>query len=393
MHITLIGISDNKPEFSNQIKEVISEGTIFAGASRHYNLVSHLLPGNAKWLMVSVPLDDFLSQLENCSQNVIVFASGDPLFFGIGNTIKRQLPDAQIESFPVANSLQLLANKLQVNYGLYRTLSLTGRSWHLFDQFLINGETHMAVLTDKTKTPSAIAQRMCEYGYINYTMHVGERLGGVNEKISTATVSEIIDKEFNHPNCILIEKISSAKRLKGIPDNLFNILPGRPKMMTKMPIRITTLALMELHRREVFWDVGSCTGSVAIEARLQAPHLEVTAFEKRPESAKIIPANCRKFGTPGITLVQGDFSANSHENLTQPDAIFVGGYGGNMHGVLNHCNIYLKKNGVLAFNAVSEESKSQFVEWVELNNYECLNITEITVDNHNTINILTAQKA
>ncbi|TCO06050.1 precorrin-6y C5,15-methyltransferase (decarboxylating) subunit CbiE [Natronoflexus pectinivorans] len=392
MHITLIGISDNKPDLSNQIKEIILEAAIFAGASRHYGLVAHLLPANAKWLMISVPLDDFLSRLEDCSQNVVVFASGDPLFFGIGNTIKSRFPNLSIESFPVANSLQSLANKLQVNYGLYRTLSLTGRSWHLFDQSLINGETHMAVLTDKVKTPSAIATRMCEYGYHNYSFHVGECLGGENERITSAPVSDMIGRDFNHPNCLLIEKTSKGLIQKGIPDNLFHILEERPKMMTKMPIRITTLALMELHRREVFWDVGSCTGSMAIEAKLQAPHMEVSAFEIRIESVDIIPVNCRKFGAPGISLITGDFCAGNHQNLAQPDAIFVGGYGGKMEQVLNHCHKYLKIGGVIAFNAVSDDSKSNFMEWINRNSFKDLSVTEITIDNNNTINILTAQK-
>ena len=53
-------------------------------------------------------------------------------------------------------------------------------------------------------------------------------------------------------------------------------------MITKAPIRLLTLQALELNRRRVFWDIGFCTGSVSIEARLQFPHLAVISFEIRP---------------------------------------------------------------------------------------------------------------
>ena len=78
-------------------------------------------------------------------------------------------------------------------------------------------------------------------------------------------------------------------------------------MITKAPIRLLTLSALELNRRTSFWDIGFCTGSVSIEARLQFPHLHVTSFEIRPEGKRLMEINSRRFGTPGITTVIGDF--------------------------------------------------------------------------------------
>lgn len=53
-------------------------------------------------------------------------------------------------------------------------------------------------------------------------------------------------------------------------------------MITKAPIRLLTLAQLDLRRYQTLWDIGFCTGSVSIEAKLQFPHLHVVAFEQRP---------------------------------------------------------------------------------------------------------------
>lgn len=163
-------------------------------------------------------------------------------------------------------------------------------------------------------------------------------------------------------------------------------------MITKMPVRLTTLALLELHQRSVLWDVGSCTGSMAIEARLQAPHLQVMAFEIRPESAHLIPANCEKLGAPGIELIMGDFCETAHGGLPAPDALFIGGYGGKMEAVLDHAHLFLQPGGIMAFNAVSRPSQTAFLEWAGRHHYKTLHTTSITVDQHNTITILVIQK-
>ena len=80
-------------------------------------------------------------------------------------------------------------------------------------------------------------------------------------------------------------------------------LSGREKMITKMPIRLLSLSMLDLRNRERFWDIGFCTGSVSIEAKLLFPHLHITSFEIREEGRKLMTENCRRFGTPGIEAI------------------------------------------------------------------------------------------
>ena len=98
MRFVVIGITDNPhPWFPPEVMEIIKQGKVFSGGKRHHELVSPFLPEDAEWIDITVPLDNVFEQYNvQCSmfnvQCVCVFASGDPLFFGFANTIKRKMP-------------------------------------------------------------------------------------------------------------------------------------------------------------------------------------------------------------------------------------------------------------------------------------------------------------
>lgn len=392
MKITIIGINDRLPDFTEEVQQIIASAEFFAGGNRHHELVKPFLPEKYHWSPIVVPLSDLFDDIGSRNGNWVVFASGDPLFFGIGNTFKREFPAAEINVLPQFNSLQLLAHRLGLNYGEFPVISLTGRPWHCFDKALIEGANRMAILTDRKKTPVEIIGRMLNYGYSNYRIYYGEKMGGDKERVMVLDAKDVSKLDFKHPNCFFLEKTDEAIPARGIPEESFEPLDGRPRMITKMPIRLTTLALMQLNRRKVFWDVGACTGSVSVEARLNHPHLQVMAFEIRLESEGIIMRNARKFQAPGIQLVMGDFLKVDKKELALPDAVFIGGYGGKMEEVLDDVSKYLQSGGVIGFNSVSAESRNRFLNWCAHNRFEIKQQQQIQVDDHNPISILVAQK-
>ncbi len=372
LRFIIIGITDNPtPWFPPEVMEIIKSGKVFSGGKRHHEIVAPLLPEGAEWIDITAPLDavfeqyiSLTSHLSPLTSNIIVFASGDPLFFGFANTIRRKMPEAEIVVYPTFNSLQMLAHKLVMPYHNMRIVSLTGRPWPEFDRALIERAKKIGVLTDKEHTPAAIAQRMQEYGYTNYTMYVGEHLGNpAKEKVTTLTLEEAAKTEFAMPNCLILNSCNSCNSCSkkqsqfGIPDNEFALLNGREKMITKMPIRLLTLQALDLPRRRVFWDIGLCTGSVSIEARLQFPHLHIEAFEIRPECEAIIHENARRFGAPGINVHIGDFlttplpvGEGQEERL--PDAVFIGGHGGKLKEIMAKVLIALADDGCIVMNSV-----------------------------------------
>ena len=365
MKFIVIGISDNpQPWFPPEVLEIIKQGKVFSGGKRHHEIVASLLPSDAQWIDITVPLDAVFEQYH--SSPVIVFASGDPLFFGFANTIQRKLPDAEIVVYPSFNSLQLLAHRLVLPYHDMRIVSLTGRPWPEFDKALIERVGKIGILTDREHTPFAIAQRMIEFGYTNYQMHVGEHLGNPElEKVSTLTLDEASQCDFQMPNCVILSRediYSKEYRKIGIPDADFALLDGREKMITKMPIRLLTLQALELPKQRVFWDIGFCTGSVSIEARLQFPHLQVCAFEIRPECEALIRENARRFGALGIDVHIGDFLETDISGLPRPDAVFIGGHGGHLKEIMAKVLSVLAPDGVIVFNSVSSPVVAQITD-------------------------------
>ena len=413
MKFIVIGITDHpQPFFPPEVLEAIKSGKIFSGGKRHHEIVAPLLPKDAVWIDITAPLDAVFDQYAHLSRRshggskfftlhsslftIIVFASGDPLFFGFANTIRRKLPEADIKVYPSFNSLQLLAHRLVMPYHDLRIVSLTGRPWPEFDRALIERAPKIGILTDREHTPAAIAQRMTDYGYTDYQMHVGEHLGNpTEEKVTTLSLEEAATRSFATPNCLILHSslithssslithhstlithhsslithhstLSTHHTPFGIPESDFALLDGREKMITKMPIRLLTLQALDLSRRHVLWDIGACTGSVSIEARLLFPHLQIHAFEIRPECEAIIEENARRHGTPGITLHIGDFLEadlslithhssliTHHSSLSlQPDAVFIGGHGGHLKEIMAKVLTVLSPDGCIVMNSV-----------------------------------------
>ena len=281
-NFTIIGIDDkDHPELPEQARAAIATHHVFSGGKRHHEIMRDNLPEAHLWIDITVPLDDVFRQYEN-HPDIVVFASGDPLFFGFANTVLKRLPDAKITLIPTFNSLQILAHRLLLPYHDMHVVSLTGRPWHEFDRALIEGQEKIGVLTDREHTPATIAERMLRYGYDNYIMYVGEALGSDTETVRILVPDDATALTFRHPNCLILCRTYERQRHFGIPESDFELLDGRVNMITKAPIRLLTLAQLDLRRYQTLWDIGFCTGSISIEAKLQFPHLHVVAFEQRP---------------------------------------------------------------------------------------------------------------
>lgn len=361
MKFIVVGITDHpKPFFPSDVLDTIRQGKVFSGGKRHHEIVGSLLPADAEWIDITTPLDDVFEQytLKAKSQKltaIIIFASGDPLFYGFANTIQRKMADAEIVLYPAFNSLQMLAHGLVMPYHDMRIVSLTGRPWPEFDRTLIERTRKIGVLTDREHTPAAIAQRMLDYCYRDYTMHVGEHLGNPErERITTLTLEEAAQQTFDYPNCLILASTTTADSAPpfGIPESDFALLDGREKMITKMPVRLLTLQALDLPRRQVLWDIGFCTGSVSIEARLHFPHLHIEAFEIRPACEDIIQENARRHGAPGIEVHIGDFLVADISTLPRPDAVFIGGHGGQLKDIMAKVLTVLAPHGCIVMNSV-----------------------------------------
>ena len=398
MQFTVIGISDEThPELSAEVRGAISTSTVFSGGKRHRELMDCYLPASAQWIDITVPLktvfDAYRKHFSSSPDTpIVVFASGDPLFFGFAVTLQREFPDALIKLFPSFNSLQTLAHRLVLPYHDMRIVSLTGRDWHEFDRALIEHTAKIGVLTDRTHTPDSIARRMIEYGFDAYMMYVGEHLGSSSdENIMKLSLKEASAMTFSHPNCLILHAPNGlpARRF-GIADNKFELLDGRTKMITKSSIRLLSLQALDLYDKHVMWDIGFCTGSVSIEARLQFPHLHIEAFEIREEGQRLFDVNTHRFSTPGIGCHIGDFMETDIDVLPSPDAVFIGGHGGKLIEIVGKVLTVMQEGGTIVMNSVTEKSHELFCEACRLYNLQQDDVVRVTINDYHTIEIMKA---
>lgn len=401
IHIYMVGMDDNpQPKHIEVIIKSVKHDNIFSGGKRHYEIVKPFLPADAVWIEIKTPIDAILAEYSRLIQEdkvIVSFVSGDPFFFGFASTIRKNLLGVGMKVFPYFNSLQIFAHREQIAYENMHAVSVTGRPWHELDRAFLECRPLIGVLTDRVHTPRAIAKRMMEYHLDkDYTMRVAEHLGNPKkEKIyKSYPIEEISEMSFTNPNCVLLIKDLNSKLQRpalGIPDTKFVLLDDRAKMITKAPIRVIDLSLLELHNSHTFWDIGACTGSVSIEARRQYPHLHIQAFEVREECKNIIRANARLHSAPGIDLRIGNFLNLSIEENTIVDAVFIGGHGGKLKEIVCKVASHLDSlHGKIVFNSVSEESSKLFREAVEENGLKLRSEMNITVDSHNPITILCA---
>jgi precorrin-6B C5,15-methyltransferase / cobalt-precorrin-6B C5,C15-methyltransferase len=151
--------------------------------------------------------------------------------------------------------------------------------------------------------------------------------------------------------------------LLGLADEEF--MPRRPgsSVMTKREVRAITLANLRLHQHTIMWDIGSGTGSVAIEAAHLASAGRVYAVECDAEALLAIEANCHRLNAPNVTIVPGRAPQAMHA-LPDPNAVFIGGSGGALIPILEVAMTRLRPGGRLVINLASFEHLSEAVDYL-----------------------------
>lgn len=283
-------------------------------------------------------------------------------------------------------------NSLLFTHGNMRTVSLAEQSWDALDCALIERAENIAIGTDHEHTPAAIAARMLEYNYHQYTMYVCEHPDKPEQKcVRHLTLQEAVETTFECPNNLMI--VSEGKlppRHFGIPEEEFEALKGPTKIPTKAPVRLMMLNQLKLRQYTSFWDIGSCTGSVSIEAKLQFPHLKVTAFEIHPEGKRLLDTNSRRLGTPGINLAAGDFMKLDLYAYPAPDAVFIDGYGNKLKEMILFISEVLLPGGIIVMNCIKPKDKQLFIQGVEDAGLTMLPINRFALNFYTTIEVLKA---
>ncbi|GGM93432.1 precorrin-6Y-methylase [Thermus composti] len=332
----------------------LEEAQVLIGGKRH---LAHFPHHPGEKVPVQGPLEALLdlaeAQLKE-GKRVAFLASGDPLFYGIGKKVLERFPEAEVHPAPTA--FQEAFARLRLPWDRARFFSLHGRP--LGGVLLELSLSPLSVVyTDPENTPQRIAQALLEMGLEGFRAHVAERLGEEDERVrSFPSLKAVAEGSFLEPNLLILEaKGPLPPRLGFFPDEAFEKRTPKKGLITKREVRLLALGLLGLPPDGVLWDVGAGTGSVGIEAARLAPFGEVYAVEKNPESWPHIVENARRFGAYNLVLVKGE-APEALEGLPAPHAVFVGGSGGELEGILRVSLKALRPGGRLVVAAITLEN-------------------------------------
>ena len=335
------------------------EAEIAPGARRHEI-------GSA---LSQVPL--WVREAQAQGQRCVVLATGDPLCFGIASYLAARLCIDALEVLPNLSTIQLACARLGLPWQDLKFCSVHSRDageWqpgadasHGLYALLQSLRQHerVAVLTSPENSADRIARMLLAEGLGEaFQIAVAESLCQPGERVrAELSVAEVAELRFAPLHVMLLLRLQPRPRpvLFGLADESFEQRQPENGLLTKREVRAVSLARLQLRANSIVWDIGAGSGSVGLEAARLCPEGHVYAMEKNSEDAAIIERNRRSLGLSNHSSQQGR-APEGLEAWPAPDAVFIGGSGGELVELIERVFSRLKPQGWLVMNFVTLEN-------------------------------------
>jgi len=352
-HVEIIGMGMAPDDLTPAHLAMIESADLLVGGRRHLSYFpdhagrKHEITGRLKSTVRMIR-----DRME--TSRVVVLASGDPLFFGIGGYLTNALGPENVRIHPNLSSVAAAFARLKIPWQDATVLSLHGKAetdrlWQA-----LAGSEKIALFTDGTRTPGWLADAMRKRGIDDLEMWVFERMGTPDEKITRYTIDDAEQADFDDLNMVvLIRQPDAVGRLPipagiGMPDDCFQHQRG---LITKAEVRAVTLSKLRLSPGLTVWDLGAGSGSVAVEAALLMGKGCVIAVEKHSDRIGQIEANRSRFGISRMRIVHAELP-DGIGGLPAPDRIFIGGGGRGLVNIIEASAACLANDGIIVTNTV-----------------------------------------
>lgn len=375
---TLIGILDDGwAGLSERARARLRAAACVIGAGRTLELVApHLAPQAVCHAMDGAfsRIPGWITAARAAGGSAVVLATGDPLCHGIAATLIGKLGPEAIEVLPAPSTLQLACARLKLPWQDARIASCHGADageWradpldpapgpaHGLYRVLRTVAEHPLVLafTSPANGPDRIARALIAAGYGDeLRLSVVARLCLDDEAVfPRLALHEAASRRFPQPNVVAIEGSAADGTLIGLDDLDYVQRTPEKGLITKLEARAVSLAKMALRADSVVWDIGAGAGSVGLEASRIAGHGHVWAIEKNAADAANARANARRLRATNYSLFEGKAPAGL-DAWPDPDAVFIGGSGGELAELIRLALARLKPDGRLVMNFVTLEN-------------------------------------
>ena len=323
MTVTLIGCGCGS--LTEEARASINDAELLIGSKR---LLCDY--GDGRPQTEAVTASGIINAIRSTDAEIIcVLYSGDSGFYSGARLLLPELGEYDVRLLPGVSSVQHFAARLQKPW----------QDWLLCSAHGVECDAVAAVcmgkpvffLTGGKSGPASICRELTEAGLGFLKAYAGDDLGTERERISEGTAAKLAENAFSPLSVLLVEPAPRpARRAPGIPDEEY--LRAEKVPMTKQEVRAAILAKLAVSTEDVCWDIGTGTGSVAVELALWCR--AVYSVEREDAALAVAEKNRIKFGAWNLRLVQGEAPAALSE-LPKPDAVFVGGSGGNLDEIVN----------------------------------------------------------
>jgi len=362
--VTVIGIGeDGLDGLSATARDALDSATLICGGARHLALLgdNDSRPQRAWGLSLAADIERIGAAA--AEDNVCVLASGDPLNYGIAVRMIKILGADAVRVLPYPGAFSLAAARMgwALSDPMLKMLSVHSRPLAAIRRDIQPG-AKLIVLSRDGASPAEIADVVARMGYGQSPMSVLERIGGDAEARSDALACNGFEQSFDNLNtvcvtCVADVDVVALSRAPGLPDDAFD----QDGTITKRDVRAVTLAALAPKPGEVLWDVGAGNGTVAIEWLRLEPSARAVAFEHDADRAERIRANAENLGVPELDIVEGVFPDALHDDVPDPDVVFVGGGIAANSDMLVAAIDALKPGGRLVANAVTLEAQAHLM--------------------------------
>jgi precorrin-6Y C5,15-methyltransferase (decarboxylating) len=356
--VTVVGIgADGWTGLSRPALAVIRSADVIAGSARQLDLLDgmdEITAPRHPWPTPMLPaLQPFLAA--HRGRRVVVVASGDPMYYGVGTILVRLLGASSVVVLPSPSSISLACARLGWAVDDVDVISTVGRPIELLYPALQPGRRVLVLVSDDDAA-ARIAGIVSERGFAQSGLVLLERLGAADERIHRATAATWDESHHDPLAVVAIEchdggTSTLLPRVPGLADDAFD----HDGQITKREIRAMTLAALAPLPGQLLWDVGAGSGSVGIEWMRCHPANRAVALEPRADRRERIERNATTLGVPGLQIVDGS-APGALADLPAPDAVFVGG-AVSAPGVLEACVDAVPVGGRLVANAVTVEAE------------------------------------
>jgi precorrin-6Y C5,15-methyltransferase (decarboxylating) len=315
---------------------VLASADVIAGGRRHLAALADGKPT----IEISGDLPAAMDAIARAcaSENyVVVLASGDPGYFGVGRALAARFGPESLEVHPAVSSVAAAFARVGLPWDDAVVASAHGRS--LADALeAVRGAEKAAVLASPDNPPERIGRELLREGSRFDRAVVVSDLGLPSEVVEEgAGLNWLAAGSFSALSVVLLIRGTGVRPSPVIATPAGELgahiefgrgedeFEHRAGMITKSEVRAVVLARLALPTAGVLWDVGAGSGSVGIEAAHLAPGLRVICVERAPEDAAAIRRNAERHRAR-VEVVEGEAPA-ALAVLPAPDRVFVGGGG------------------------------------------------------------------